>query len=72
MQLNLAELNDGKNPSQRLITRDLKVAPKSSIDKIADEVRAYLGVSVDEQAGWKDVEEALEKWREIFATKAGI
>lgn len=72
MQLNLAELNDGKNPSQRLITRDLKVTPKSSIDKIADEVRAYLGVSVDEQAGWKDVEEALEKWREIFVTKAGI
>jgi Zn-dependent peptidase ImmA (M78 family) len=72
MQLNLAELNDGKNPSPRMITRDLKVTPRSSLDKIADDVRAYLGVSIEEQAGWKDVDEALEKWREVFATKAGI
>lgn len=72
MQLNLAELNDGKNPSQRLITRDLMVTPNSSIDEIANKVRAYLGVTVDEQASWKNVEEALEKWREIFVTKAGI
>ena len=72
MQLNLAELNDGKNPSQRLITRDLKVTPNLSLDKIAAEVREYLGVSVDQQAAWKNVEEALDKWREVFATKAGI
>lgn len=72
MQLNLAELNDGKNPSQRLITRDLNVTPDTSLDKIAAEVRAYLGVSIDDQAAWKNVEEALEKWREVFATKAGI
>lgn len=72
MQLNLAELNDGKNPSQRLIARDLNVAPNMSLDKIAAEVRAYLGVSIDEQATWKNVDEALEKWREVFATKAGI
>ena len=72
MQLNLAELNDGKNPSQRLITRDIKVTPNTSLDKIAADVRAYLGVSIDVQSGWKSVDEALEKWREVFATKAGI
>ena len=72
MQLNLAELNDGKNPSQRLITRDLKVTPNMSLDKIAAEVRKYLGVSVDQQAAWKNVDEALDKWREVFAAKAGI
>lgn len=72
MQLNLAELNDGKNPAQGLITRDIKVTPNTSLDKIAIEVRKYLGISVDQQAGWKDVDEALDKWREIFATKAGI
>lgn len=72
MQLNLAELNDGKNPAQGLITRDLKVTPNTSLDKIAAEVRRYLGVSVDQQAGWKNVDEALDKWREIFATKAGV
>ena len=72
MQVNLAELNDGKNPAERLITRDLHVTPNTSLDKIAAKVRAYLGVSIDEQAAWKNVEEALEKWREVFATKAGI
>jgi Zn-dependent peptidase ImmA (M78 family) len=72
MQLNLAELNDGKNPSQRLITRDLNVTPNMSLDKIAAEVRGYLGVSIDEQAAWRNVDDALEKWREVFAAKAGI
>ena len=72
MQLNLAELNDGKNPSQRLITRDLKVTLNTSLDQIAADVRKYLGVSVDQQVGWKNVDQALDKWREVFATKAGI
>lgn len=72
MQLNLAELNDGKNPSPRLITRDIQVTPNTSLDKIAADVRAYLGISVEMQARWKNVDEALEKWREVFATKAGI
>lgn len=72
MQLNLAELNDGKNPAQGVITRDLKVTPNTSLDKIAADVRKYLEVSVDQQAGWKNVDEALDRWREIFATKAGI
>jgi Zn-dependent peptidase ImmA (M78 family) len=35
-------------------------------------VRAYLGVSVEEQAGWKSVDDALDKWREVFAVKAGV
>ena len=72
MQLNLAELNDGKNPSQHQITRDIRVTPNTSLDKVAAEVRSYLGISVDVQTGWKNVDEALDKWREVFATKAGI
>lgn len=72
MQLNLAELNDGKNPAPHLITRDLKVTPNTSLGKIAADVRKFLGVSVEQQVAWKSAEEALEKWREIFATKAGI
>lgn len=72
MQLNLAELNDSKNPAGRVISRDLKPSPNTSLDKIAAQVRDYLGVSIDEQASWKSVDEALEKWREVFATKAGV
>ena len=72
MQLNLAELNDSKNPAGRVISRDLKPSPNASLDNIADQVREYLGVSIDEQGNWKSADEALEKWREVFATKAGV
>lgn len=72
MQLNVAELNDSKNPAGRVISRDLKPSPNTSLDKIAAQVREYLGVSIDEQISWKNVDEALEKWREVFATKAGV
>jgi len=72
MQLNLAELNDSKNPAGRVISRDLKPSPNASLEKIAAKVREYLGVSIDEQASWKSIDVALEKWREVFATKAGV
>lgn len=72
MQINLAELNDGKNQAPRLITRDLQFTPNTSLDKIAAEVRAYLGVGIQEQASWNSVDEALEAWREVFATRAGV
>lgn len=72
MQLNLAELNDAKNPAGRVISRDLRPSTNTSLDKIAAEVREYLGVSVDEQASWKSIDEALENWREAFATNAGV
>jgi Zn-dependent peptidase ImmA (M78 family) len=72
MQLNVAELNDGKNPAGRVISRDLKLTPNTSLGDIANQVRAYLGVSIDEQASWKGVDEALEMWRDVFATRAGV
>ena len=72
MQLNLSELNDSRNPAGRVISRDLKPSTSTSLDQIAAQVREYLGVSIDEQASWKSVDEALEKWREVFATKAGV
>jgi Zn-dependent peptidase ImmA (M78 family) len=67
MQVNLTELNDGRNPAPRLITRDLQFSPNSSLDTIANAVRAYLGVSLEQQASWRSVEDALEAWREVFA-----
>jgi Zn-dependent peptidase ImmA (M78 family)/transcriptional regulator with XRE-family HTH domain len=72
MQVNLAELNDGKNQSPSLITRNLQFSPNAALDKIAAEVRAYLGVSIQEQASWKNVDVALEAWRDVFANRAGI
>lgn len=71
LQLNLSELNEGRNPAPRLITRDLAFSASTSVSKIAAEVRKYLGVSVEAQIGWPNVDEALESWREVFA-QAGI
>lgn len=72
MQINLAELNEGRNQADQLITRDLRFSPNMSLDKIAAEVRAYLGVSIQEQASWTSVDEALEAWRDVFASRAGV
>jgi Zn-dependent peptidase ImmA (M78 family) len=67
MQVNLSELNDGKNPAARVITRDLKFSPNASLDHVSSEVRRYLGVSVEEQATWRSTGRALERWRDRFA-----
>ena len=71
MQLNLYELNDGRNPADRMITRDLTFAENESIENIAKAIREYLGVSISEQSSWKSPEIALEKWREVFG-RVGI
>ena len=67
MQLNLVELNDGKNPTPRLITRDLKVSPNTALDALASEIRKYLGITIEQQASWKNIDKAMEAWRDAFA-----
>jgi Zn-dependent peptidase ImmA (M78 family) len=67
MQLNLTELNDGKNFAPRLITRDFKVSPNTALDTLASEIRKYLGVTIEQQASWKSVDKAMEAWRDAFA-----
>src|ERR1700735_4873192 len=49
MQLNLSELNDGKNPAGRLITRDLPASIDESLDALALRVRDFLGITLQEQ-----------------------
>jgi len=71
MQLNLSELNDGKNPARRLIVRDLRVSPDEGVSSIAKRLREYLGITLDAQRAWSDVEAALEEWRNALAD-AGV
>jgi len=70
-QLNLMELTGGRNPSPRLITRDLALPRNGNLSQIVDAVRAYLGVSLDEQRGMPDDEAALKRWRDAIFS-AGI
>lgn len=63
LQLALAELTGGVNPSQRRILRDIAVsAPLSSV-VIAQRVREYLGITLEDQRGWRGKDEALKAWR---------
>ncbi len=65
-QMGLEELNNGRNPADRLITRDLSVRASTSIDTIAKRVRDYLGIPIEQQFSWKDEEVALEHWRKAL------
>jgi Zn-dependent peptidase ImmA (M78 family) len=65
-QLNLAELTQGQNPAQRLITRDLRFVDTVSLDMMAAQVREYLGVPLATQQDWPDDETALKEWRKAL------
>nr|VFK14240.1 MAG: Zn-dependent peptidase ImmA, M78 family [Candidatus Kentron sp. LFY] len=63
LQLNLAELHDGANPATRGILHDLDFSPSIAADRMAEEVRDYLGIELSEQQDWRGTDDALEHWR---------
>lgn len=71
LQLNLMELTGGRNPSTRLITRDIVFSTGMNLREMAEVVRGYLQVSLDEQRSWPDDETALKRWRDALFS-AGI
>lgn len=64
LQLNLYELHEGANPSDRKIANDLSYSPDVPADRMAADVRSYLSVDLDTQFGWQDSEHAFKFWRE--------
>jgi Zn-dependent peptidase ImmA (M78 family) len=65
-QLGLHELTQGRNPAERLITRDVEFTARMSPDTMAARVRDYLGISLDQQTGWHNADEALKEWRQAL------
>jgi Zn-dependent peptidase ImmA (M78 family) len=65
-QLGLHELTQGRNPAERLITRDVEFTARMSADAVAARVRDYLGVSLEQQSAWRNVDEALKEWRQAL------
>ena len=65
-QLGLYELTQGRNPAERLITRDVEFTVRMSPDTMAARVRDYLGISLDQQMAWRDADEALKEWRQTL------
>jgi Zn-dependent peptidase ImmA (M78 family) len=65
-QLGLHELTQGRNPAERLITRDVEFTARMSADATAARVRDYLGISLEQQMAWRNVDEALKEWRQAL------
>ena len=70
-QISLVELNDGRNPADRQIVHDLKITRNDDVAQIAETVRDYLGISMEDQIHWEDAETALNAWRDVFL-RAGV
>jgi Zn-dependent peptidase ImmA (M78 family)/transcriptional regulator with XRE-family HTH domain len=71
LQINLAELCQGQNPADRLITRDLEFPVTVSPEAMAREVREYIGISLEAQISWRTDDDALVNWRQALLN-AGI
>ncbi len=65
-QIALDELYQGRNAAPRMITRDLAFQYTDDLEAAARAVREYLGVTLDEQFAWKDIDTALDRWRQRF------
>ncbi|HEY44939.1 MAG TPA: ImmA/IrrE family metallo-endopeptidase [Anaerolineae bacterium] len=64
MQLNLYELLDGINPSERIIFRDLQFAVGRDASSEAKIARDYLGIALGDQFSWRSTSIALDAWRD--------
>ena len=63
MQINLSELNSGVNPAEKNIIRELNFRPDIHAAKIASKVRKYLGIDLNHQFSWSNIDLALKEWR---------
>lgn len=77
-QLALQELFQGRNPSERLIWKDLTLSLSQPIAAQAQRIRDELSITLDEQINWSSDEQALKEWRKavenagIFVFKAAF
>jgi len=62
-QINLKELNNDINKSDRKIFKDINLSKQVNSLKVANEIREYLGISIDEQLKWESANQALNEWR---------
>lgn len=65
-QINLHELNDGKNPVRRPIFRDCRFSSASSVRAHADSVREYLSHTTAKQRSWPNAEYAFNSYRALL------
>ncbi|MCA3174880.1 MAG: XRE family transcriptional regulator [Burkholderiales bacterium] len=67
----LKEIFDNKNPADRCIWQSLVTSPSNSATEQANAIRAFLGITLEDQIAWKSDEIALKKWRQAIEN-AGV
>lgn len=70
-QVALKELFTDRNPVERCIWHALSLTPELGIASQAQRIRNYLGITLQQQLGWRNDEIALKKWRESIE-EAGV
>lgn len=63
-QYALDELFAGHSPAERPIWRNLELSLSRPIPVQAARIREFLGISLEQQANWKDDDDALKQWRQ--------
>jgi Zn-dependent peptidase ImmA (M78 family) len=63
MQVNLRELFEGSNPAESQILRKLRFDLDMPIDELAQSVRDFLGVTIEQQLRWRSSDTAFKEWR---------
>lgn len=66
MQENLRELFDGVNPAKKQVCSNITIRSSDTISDIAETVRKYLGVGLNEQYALTTNDKALKYWREVL------
>ncbi len=70
MQINLSELNNGSNPSNRFLLHNFNVENKQ-LDVVARELRDYFGIDLNTQQQYGNPETAFKEWR-LVVEKHGV
>ncbi len=60
----IRELAGGKSQAERLVTTDIRANLNVDPQDLAQRVRAYLGVSPEDQFAWGSTRDAMAEWRE--------
>lgn len=70
-QLSLRELFGNASPNPDPVFRSVALSKNASVVEQAAIVRSHLGISLEQQNGWRDDEFALKQWRSSIE-RAGI
>ncbi len=68
-QLALKELFGTRNPSEHCIWHELTLSRTRPVVEQAAAVRDCLGITLEEQIGWKDDDFSLKRWRKALEDK---